>query len=244
MVKGIILAGGKGTRLQPLTFAIPKPILPVGGRPVIDYAIENLKTCKAIDTIYLGVSHMREVMEHYFHHVDYGLPIELVMTPAWETGGDLFTILKEKKVKETVVVAYGDLVTKLNVQHLLDFHKKTGRLATVALFEVPPEDAQRFGIAEIEGTYVTRFVEKPKPGTMPSRLANAGYYVLGPAAFEQLTNEKVKVEEKLFPRLASQGQLAGYVVRMPYWLDIGTVESYRKANRMIEGILAPPTTPR
>lgn len=238
-MKGIILAGGKGTRLQPLTYAIPKPMLPVGGKPVIDYAIANLKTNKAIDKIYLGVSHMSEVMEHYFEHVNYGVPIELVSTPAWETGGDLKTIVNEKHVNEPVVVAYGDLVAQLDVGKMIEFHKKTGKLATLALFEVPEADAKRFGIAEVKDDLVTKFVEKPQPGTIKSTLANAGYYILEPDALKQLEFEKAKVEDKLFPKLVSEGQLAGYTVKMPYWLDIGTVESYRKANRLIEGIIAP-----
>ncbi|HLC68433.1 MAG TPA: nucleotidyltransferase family protein [Candidatus Bilamarchaeaceae archaeon] len=238
-MKGIILAGGKGTRLRPLTYAIPKPLLPVGGKPVIEYAIENLKTCKDIDRIYLGISHMANAMEHYFDHVDYGIPIELVNTPAWETGGDLKTIVEKKGIEEAVVVAYGDLVVQLDVHKMLDFHRRNGKMATVALFEVPSTDARRFGIAEVKSNTVTRFVEKPAPRTMKSNLANAGYYVLEPSALKQLPLEKAKVEEKLFPQLVSKGQLAGYTVKLPYWLDIGTVESYRKANRMVEGIIAP-----
>jgi NDP-sugar pyrophosphorylase family protein len=241
-MKGIILAGGKGTRLRPLTYAIPKPLLPVGGKAVIDYAIANLKTCREIDRIYLGVSHMQEVMENYFAHVDYGMPIELVPTLAWETGGDLKTIVNEKGLHEAVAVAYGDLVAQLDMQKMLDFHRKCGRLATVALFEVPQSDVQRFGIAEVDGDMVKRFVEKPKPGATKSRLANAGYYILEPGALDQLGFEKAKVEERLFPALASQGQLSAYVVKMPYWLDIGTVDAYRKANRMVEGVLAPNST--
>ncbi len=236
---GIILAAGKGTRLQPLTYAIPKPLLPVGGRPVIDYVIDNLKTCKKIEKIYIGYSHMGEAMRNYFAHVDYGIELELVSTPGWETAGDLKTIVTQKNINETAFVAYGDNITKLDVTDMHNFHKKTGKLGTVALFEVPWEDVPRFGVAEMDGAVVKRFVEKPARSDAKSNKANAGYYFLEPEAFEQLELQKEKVECSLFPKLVSRQQLAGYICKLPYWLDIGTIESYRKANKMIEGIIPP-----
>lgn len=236
---GIILAAGKGTRLQPLTYAIPKPLLPVGGRPVIDYVIDNLKTCKEIEKIYIAVSHMRDALQHYFEHVDYGLKIELVRTLGWETGGDLKTVVMDKKIDETVFVAYGDNITKLDVTEMYNFHKKTGKFGTVALFEVPWEDVPRFGVAEMKGNFIKNFVEKPMLKEAKSNKANAGYYFLESAALKQLELRKTKVEQSLFPQLIRQNELAGYICKLPYWLDIGTIESYRKANKMMEGIIPP-----
>ncbi len=235
----IILAAGKGTRLQPLTYGIPKPLLPVGGKPVIEYVIENIKKCKESKKIYIGVSHMRDALERYFKHVDYGIEIELVPTLCWETAGDLKTIIMEKNITEPVFVAYGDNITELNAQDMYTFHKKTGKLATVALFEVPWEDVPRFGVAEMNGSLVKSFVEKPKKEEAKSNKANAGYYILEPEALEELELKKTKVEQSLFPQLIRKNQLAGYVCKLPYWLDIGTIESYRKANKMMEGIIPP-----
>ncbi|MEK6982255.1 MAG: nucleotidyltransferase family protein [Candidatus Micrarchaeota archaeon] len=236
---GIILAAGRGTRLRPLTYAIPKPLLPVGGKPVLEYAIENLKACKEIKKIYVAVSHSRELIENYLQHVDYGIEIETVHTLGWETGGDLKTIITSKEITDNVIVAYGDIVSKIDVNEMLNFHKKQNKPATVALFAVPKEDVYRFGIAEVQNNLVKRFVEKPKLEDAPSNLANAGYYILEKSAYSKLVMEKKKVEETLFPELAPSGNLAGYVCKPDYWLDIGTIESYRKANRMIEGIIAP-----
>ena len=236
---GIILAAGKGTRLQPLTYAIPKPLLPVGGRPVIEYVIDNLKKCKKIEKIYIGVSHMRDALQQYFEHVDYGIEIELVRTLGWETGGDLKIIAMEKEIDDTVFVAYGDNITKLDVNDMYSFHEKTGKRGTVALFEVPWEDVPRFGVAELNGSVVKKFVEKPAAAEARSNLANAGYYFLEPEALAMLEIRKAKVEQTLFPQLVKSNELAGYVCKIPYWLDIGTIDSYRKANKMIEGILPP-----
>ncbi|MFA6530344.1 MAG: nucleotidyltransferase family protein [Candidatus Micrarchaeia archaeon] len=238
---GIILAAGKGTRLRPLTYAIPKPLLPVGGRPVLEYAIENLTACKEIKKIYIAVSHQRELIEAYLQHVNYGIEVETVHTLGWETGGDLKTILNEKKINEPVIVAYGDIVSKIDTNELLEFHRKNGKIATVALFEVPDEDVNRFGIADVDsksGT-IRQFVEKPKLEDAPSNLANTGYYILEKKAQDELSLEKKRVEEMLFPKLAERGELAGHVCKPSYWLDIGTIESYRKAKRLVEGILAP-----
>ncbi len=236
---GIILAAGKGTRLQPLTYAIPKPLLPVGGKPVIEYVIENLKKCKDIKKIYIAVSHMRDALEHYFSKVDYGIEIELVRTLGWETGGDLKTIISEKNIRETVVVAYGDIIAPLDVLELVDSHRQLGRKATVGLFNVPKEDVHRFGIAEFDNKMlITSFVEKPKMA-VSSTSANSGYYVINPEAFDSLELKKIKVEESLFPKLVKEKQLSAHVCKLAFWLDIGTIESYRKANKMMEGILPP-----
>ena len=241
-MKAIILAAGKGVRLRPLTYGIPKPLLPVGGKPVIDFVIDNLLTCKEIDTIYVGVSHMQNMISSYLIHTPRDkVVIETVSTLCWETAGDIKVIAVEKDVKETAVIAYGDNVTKINVNELVKFHRKMGRSATVALFKVPWNEVGRFGVAKLEKGIITEFVEKPPKGKAPSNLANAGYYVIEPEVISRIPHSKVKIENSLFPKLAQEGELAGLAYKPKYWLDIGTIEAYRKANRMMEGVLAPPS---
>jgi len=245
-MKGIILAGGQGTRLRPLTYAIPKPLLPVGGKPSIDYAIENLKKVKEIDEIFVGVSYQKELIEEYIKHMDYGVDVIPVSTLGWETGGDLKCILNEKEIDDTIAVAYGDIITDIDVKDLVKFHKIEYGLynkhtGTVALFEVPKEDAKRFGIAEMDEEWkyiVKRFKEKPRQPK--SNLANAGYYILNCSAYDtHLGFEKVKVETSLFQKMVERQELQGLITKPTYWLDIGTMGSYRKANKMMEGILPP-----
>ncbi|MFA6035645.1 MAG: nucleotidyltransferase family protein [Candidatus Micrarchaeia archaeon] len=235
----VILAAGQGTRLRPLTYAIPKPLLPVGGRPVIDYVIDNLAASHDISKIYVAVSHMRETIASYLEHTPRkGVKIETVTTLGWDTGGDLRAVVVEKELKGPVMVAYGDNVTNIDVNALLAMHKRTKARGTVALFGVPPEDVHRFGVAVMKGDWVQSFVEKPA-GKPASNLANAGYYVLEHEEIEKIPHKKVKVEDAVFPRLAKEGGLAGYIYSPKYWLDIGTLESYKRANHMMFGILPP-----
>ena len=240
-MKAIILAAGKGVRLRPLTYGIPKPLLPVGGKPVIDFVIDNLLTCKEIDTIYIGVSHMQSMISSYLTHTPRDdVRIETVSTLCWETAGDVRVITVEKEINEPVVVAYGDNVTKMNIDKLVKFHRKMGKMASVALFRVPWKEVSRFGVAKLEKGIITEFIEKPEKGKAPSNLANVGYYVIEPEVISRIPYSKVKMESSLFPKLAAEGELAGLVYELKYWLDIGTIGAYRKANRMMEGILAPP----
>ena len=239
-MKAIILAAGQGKRLRPLTYAIPKSLLPVGGRPVIDYVIDNLCACPRIDEIYVAVSHKASVIEDYLRYSGREGPrITVVRTLGWETGGDVKTVLVEKQADGPILVCYGDNVTKLDVEALCGAHKE-GAKATVALFPVPAQDIPRFGIAEIEGGRITKFVEKPAEGSTKSDLANAGYFVLEPQALEGHPMHKFKLEEECFPLWAREGTLRGQVQRLRMWIDIGTIDSYRTANRMVEEILPPP----
>ncbi len=236
---GIVLAAGEGIRMRPITYAIPKPLLPVGGKPVLDYAIENLRKCPEVKKIYVAVSRSRTTIESYISHMDYGVEVELVTALGWETGGDLKIVLTEKAVHGPIFVAYGDVVSNIDTVDMFAFHKKMKRSATLSLFEVPDDEVNRFGIADYGDGLVKRFVEKPKLEEAPSNLANAGYYILEQGAHSALKLERKRVEETIFPALASSGELAGYVCKPDYWLDIGTIEAYRRANRHVEGILPP-----
>lgn len=241
-MKAIILAAGKGVRLRPLTYGIPKPLLPVGGKPVIDFVIDNLITCKEIDTIYVGVSHMQNMISSYLVHTPRNhVVLEAVSTLCWETAGDIKVIAVEKDIDETIVVAYGDNVTRIDVGRLVKFHRKMGKSATIALFKVPWNEVNRFGVAKVEKGLVTEFFEKPSRDEAPSNMANVGYYVLEPEVIDRIPDRKVKIESSVFPELAEEGKLAGLVYDLKYWLDIGTIEAYRKANKMMEGILPPPS---
>ncbi len=239
-MKAIILAAGQGKRLRPLTYAIPKSLLPVGGKPVIDYVLDNVCACPGIDEIFVAVSHKASVIEDYLEHSERGGPrISVVKTLGWETGGDVKTVLVEKQVEGPALVCYGDNVTRLDVGALCDAHGD-GAHATVALFPVPRQDVPRFGIAEMDGGRIARFVEKPAAGSTESNLANAGYFVLDPQALKNHPMGKFRLEEECFPKWAQEGKLMGQIQKLKIWIDIGTIESYKAANRMADDILPPP----
>lgn len=264
-MKAIILAGGRGTRLRPLTNGIPKPLLPVKGRPMIDWIIRSI-ICDRIDEIIIGVpgtygddpqermmSNIHGLcMENYIRSLDYTKKIRTIPTPLRETGGDLRYILEESGIRTgPVLVVYGDNLTQLNIDDLIDYHetcrRNTGTSATVVLFEAPESEVHRFGIAKINQsngiTFIENFIEKPNLQQAPSRYANAGYYVLNVEdVFDLLPRGRVKTEHSVFPALAGQGRLAGYVTKVPYWIDISTLEAYDIANKLAhDGLILPPT---
>lgn len=240
-MKAIILAAGQGTRLRPLTYAIPKPLLPVGGRPVLDYVLDNLTHCSEIDEIYIAVSHRASTIKEYLEHAPRkGVKLTVVRTLCWETGGDLQTVIREKGLEGPVFVCYGDNITKIEIAPLIALHEhKPKANATLALFSVPEHDAQRFGIAELKEDKITKFIEKPKAGQTKSTLANVGYFMLDADALNQIPMKKFKIEQEYFPAWASEGRLFGYKYDLKLWQDIGTTEAYRAANRLVEGILPP-----
>ena len=267
LVKAIILAGGKGTRLRPLTYGIPKPLLPIKGTPMVEWIIRSIASPQ-IDEVIVGVSgtvgediqervlsHIHGIcIESYLRNVNYGFKIRTIPTPMRETAGDLRYILEETGMKKgRIIVAYGDNLTQVNIEELLKYHENAknqlGAVGTVVLFEAPEQDVSRFGIAklkEVNGiNLIEHFIEKPALSQAPSRFANAGYYVLDvEEIFDMLSREKIKVEHSLFPALASQNKLAGFITKLPYWIDISTLEAYDKANRIMhDNLIIPPTTP-
>ena len=264
-MKAIILAAGKGTRLKPLTYGIPKPLLPVKGRPMVDWVIRSLLN-QNVDEIILAVSgtvgedsqermlsHIHGIcIDAYIKNLNYGCPIKTIPTPQRETAGDLRFVLEEAHLKKgTIIVAYGDNLTSIDISKLLEYHEKCkkelGTVGTVVLFEAPEAELNRFGIAKLKTVngldLIENFIEKPTLQQAPSRLANAGYYVLDvEEIFDILSREKVKVEHSLFPTLASQNKLAAFVTKLPFWIDISTIESYEMANKLAHDnlILSPP----
>ncbi len=264
-MKAIILAAGKGTRLRPLTYGIPKPLLPVKGKPVLDWVISNIATTNDVEEIIVAISgtigenfedrilsHTHGIcIDSYIKHRDYGIPVRTVPTPQRETAGDLLHVLVDNDITSgRILVAYGDNLTSVNLKEMVNYHEGCrnvlGISGTVLLFEVPEKDVNRFGIAVVKErdgfTLIEKFVEKPKPEEAPSKLANAGYYILEVEdVLEMFPRKKDKVERSVFPTLASQGKLSGFVAKLPFWMDIGTKEAYEEANRLAhEGLLIPP----
>lgn len=266
-MKAIILAAGRGTRLRPLTYGIPKPLLPVRGRPMIDWVIRSV-LADSVEEIIVAVpgttgsdveertlSHIHGIcIDSYLKNSNYKCPIRTIPTPQRETAGDIRYILEELNIRNgKAIVVYGDNLTQFDVREMLNYHemcrKELNVAATVLLFEAPESELHRFGVAKLNRTsgvdLVDFFVEKPPRGTAPSRFANGGYYILELGdVFDLLPRERIKVEDSLFPLLAKAGRLAGFVTRLPYWIDISTLEAYENANKMAhEGLIIPPPSP-
>lgn len=242
-MKAVILAGGKGVRLRPLTYYITKVLLPVAGKPVLDYVVENLNTSKEIDEAFVAVSDGFESISEYLAHRKYNSALRVVPVQAlsWETGGDLRLAIEQAGISSSFVCCNGDVLTPMNLEYLLGYHRKCaknlGTRATVALFEIDGKSAKRFGVAETEGDYVTVFREKPEEYNLERALVNAGYYVFDGSILNEkdlyLPAKRCKLEHTLLEELAKKRALAGCIMPLSYWIDIGTMESYISAQSMI-----------
>lgn len=253
-MKAVILAAGEATRLGPLRHIAPKPLLPVASKPTVQYVIDNIVTVPEIDEIIVAMrySDINDRVKNYFNETQReGVKIYPVGVDGWETGGDLKNAAYKAKIKsnEDFIAAYGDIITKLDLKNMIRQHKEKGKLVTMALFSVPEEDKKRFGIAVLNNeNEITEFIEKPThPEKIKSNLANAGYYALKGDFLEEIPYGIIRTTDQIIPRLVERHEVMGFEIDTPYWLDIGTEESYDKASAVIlgqKGIIAPPNNDR
>ncbi|MCK4317307.1 NDP-sugar synthase [Candidatus Bathyarchaeota archaeon] len=232
-MKAIVLAGGFGTRLRPLSCSRPKTLFPLANQPLIDYTLQNLAQ-GGVDTIILSVYYMAENIVRYLGPTKYDLGIlySREQRPLGKGGG--IKNAEDMLNGEPFIVINGDIITDLDLRRLISFHEEKGGLATIALYQV--KDPSRYGSVEIdrEGR-ITRFVEKPEPGMAPSNLINAGIYVLEPEVLEYMPpGKRFDTEVEVFPVLAQERKLFGFEFH-GYWTDIGVPEEYLNANAAILG---------
>lgn len=234
-MKCIILCGGTGIGMSPLTMSIPKSMMPVGYKPILEHIILKLRK-QGIRSFILAVSHLGEHIMKYFGDGDrLGVKIEYsIEKTQLGTAGAIKNA--EKKLNGTFLAVYGDILfAELDVQDLIKHHVQRGGIATMVLARV--EDASRFGLVSIdEYGRVIAFREKPK-NRVPG-LVNAGIYVFDPAIFDYIPQKvPASFEEDVFPELADKGKLYAYVYD-GYWVDIGSPEDYERACRdFFNGVL-------
>ena len=226
----VVLVGGFGTRLRPLTNEIPKPMLPIVHRPMIVRLVDRLAEGGVTDVV-LALGFKPEPFAAAFpgqRHGDVRMHYAVEPEPL-DTGGAIAFAARHVGVDQTFVVANGDIICDLDVQALVDRHREIGADATIHL--TPVDDPSAFGVVETEGDgRVRRFVEKPPPGTTDSNLINAGTYVFEPSVLDLIEPEqRVSIERATFPQLVEQGRLAGMGTE-DYWLDTGRPHQYRQAN--------------
>ena len=228
-MKAVVLAGGEGTRLKPLTHRRPKPLMPVAGRPCIDYVMRSLVASGfqeiIVTTSYLSDTLIRSVGDGAGYNASILYSFEA--TPAG-TAGAVRRV--GNFVDDTFVVAMGDILCDVDFRALYDFHKRKGGMATIALTEV--EDPTQYGIVGLDAEgRIRKFREKPPEEQAFSRLANAGIYVLEPEALDFIPGDrKFDFSKDLFPKLLSKG-IALYGSRFEgVWMDIGRPEDLWKAN--------------
>ena len=232
----VVLVGGFGTRLRPLTFTTPKPLLPVGHVPLVERAIQTL-VAGGVTEVTLALGFKPEpFIERFPDATCAGAKLHYAVEPEpLDTAGAIAFAARHTGISETFVVANGDVLADLDVAALVEFHRGKGAEATIHL--IPVDDPSQYGVVETDDDgRVTRFVEKPKPGESASRMINAGTYVFEPSVIDMVpANARMSVEREVFPKIAERGGMFAMVSDV-YWIDAGRAETYLKANLdMING---------
>lgn len=235
-MRAVVLVGGFGTRLRPLTFTTPKPMLPVGHRPIIENLVLMLSSA-GVDQVVLALGFKPEpFMSAFPDGTCAGVSLHYAVEPEpLDTGGAIRFAADHAGIDDTFVVVNGDVLTDLDVARLVSFHRDKGAEATIHL--TPVEDPSAYGVAELDGDgRVRRFVEKPAPGTAPSDLINAGTYVFEPSVLSRIpAGRKVSIERETFPAIVDDGGLFALSTD-DYWIDTGRPDTYRQANfDMLDG---------
>lgn len=230
----IILAAGKGTRMRPLSYVIPKILLPVRGKPVLDYLLSGIEEL-SVENVYIIASENLKTIQTYIDKT--GLKnVHVVRGLGWETGGDLALGLESiQPLNDDILVMNGDIVTDISFKSMLNDHKRKNAYATIGVFSISdPAEASRFGqiIMDDNGT-VTRFAEKEEGIISDRNLVNSGFYIFSKEMVSDrnklLIPRIFKLEHDLFPELARNHKLTGSLCKLSYWWDVGTMESYLSA---------------
>ncbi len=228
-MQAIVLVGGRGTRLLPLTDSLPKPLLPIALRPLLGHVIERLAEA-GVDEVVLSLGYRPDDFVEQFPGGEWrNVRLRYAVEPEpLGTGGGIRYAAELAGVDDTFFVVNGDVIASGSLRPLLECHRDRGALATVALTEVA--DPSAFGIVDsADDGRVRAFVEKPAQGTAPSNLANVGAYVLEAATLASFPDGASSIERDVFPVLAGAGTLYSAVIPGT-WVDAGTLDGYLTAN--------------
>jgi mannose-1-phosphate guanylyltransferase len=232
-MKAILLAGGKGTRLRPLTVHTPKPIVPIFNRPFLYYQIDLLRQVPEIDEVILSLNYQPRRIEEIFGEGEgLGLKLRYVVEPmplgtagAVRYAGDSLT--------ESVVVFNGDVLTEVDLRAVLKLHRERKAKATIVL--TPVDNPRAYGLVEADRDgNIQRFLEKPGEDEITCNTINAGIYILEPDTFDRIPKDTAwSIERSFFPSLIERGETFVAYVYDGYWIDIGTPAKYLQVHRDI-----------
>jgi NDP-sugar pyrophosphorylase family protein len=232
-MKALLLVGGQGTRLRPLTIHQPKSIVPIFNRPFLHYQLDLIKQVPEIDEVILSLNYQpRKIEELFGDGRDVGIKIRYVVEPIplGTAGGVKFAA---RGIDDTLVVFNGDVLTQVDLAALIAFHRKRRAQATIVL--TPVENPSAYGLVETdEANNILRFLEKPKADDITCNTINAGVYVLEPSAFDRIPDGVAwSIERSFFPSFIDRGETFIASIYRDYWIDIGTPEKYMQVHRDI-----------
>ncbi len=230
----VILVGGRGTRLRPLTDTVPKPMLPIGNQPMIQCLVERIARF-GVTEVTLALGFRPEPFAAAFPDGRCGeVSVHYAVEPRpLDTAGAIAFAARFSGISERFVVINGDVICEVDLSEIVAIHDRSHQTsgAEVTLHLTPVEDPSAFGVVEIEDSgRVRRFLEKPPAGVTDSNLISGGTYVCEPSLIERIPEDTVmSVEREIFPVLVEQGRLFA-VATQDYWLDTGRPDLYLKAN--------------
>lgn len=221
-VQAVVLAGGVGSRLRPWTDTVPKPLLPMLDRTLLEQVVWGMPAGVVDEIVVAGGYRVQQITDHFAAH-EQGIDVTIVEeTKPLGTGGALGNC--KDAVSGRFACFNGDVITSLRVEDLLERHAHNGGVGTLALWEV--DDPTRFGIVGLDDQQrVTAFKEKPQPEEVFSNLINAGSYLLEEEIFDVMPSGRHSLERDVFPMLAQHGDLNG-VPFQGYFIDAGTPGSW------------------
>ncbi len=225
-MRAVVMAGGEGTRLRPLTTNVPKPLLPVVGEPIMGHLLRLLNK-HGIEQAVVTVQYLAASIRSYFGDGDeYGVRLSYATESVpLGTAGSVKNA-EQGLAGEPFLVVSGDALTDIDLTALVEFHQRTGAMVTVALARKP--NVIEFGnVITAEDGRIERFIEKPTWGQVFSDTVNTGIYVMAPEVLDLVpADEKVDWSADIFPKLMAAGEaIYGYVTDR-YWEDVGTIDSY------------------
>ncbi|ADK15712.1 MULTISPECIES: sugar phosphate nucleotidyltransferase [Clostridium] len=228
-MKALLLAGGKGTRLRPLTDKLPKPMVPIMGKPLIERTILKLKE-SGVSEIVISTCYKSDYIENYLGDgKKYGLKIHYISEDLpLGTGGAIKNA--ESFFDDTFIIMNSDIVHNLCYSDFIKFHREKRASVSIAMTEV--KDPSQYGVIEFDGdSYIKAFKEKPKAGETNSKWINAGVYIFDPEVLKEIPEKEiVSIEKDTYPLLLNKSYKMAAYKYTDYWIDIGTIKKYIKAH--------------
>jgi NDP-sugar pyrophosphorylase family protein len=240
-MKALLLVGGQGTRLRPLTIHSPKPIVPIFSRPFLHYQLDLIKQVPEIDEVILSLNYQpRRIEEVFGDGREAGIKIRYVVepTPLGTAGAVRYAA---QGVTDSIVVFNGDVLAQVDLKELIDFHRRRRSKATIVL--TPVENPTAYGLVEADPDgNILRFLEKPKVGDVTCDTINAGIYVLEPETFDRIPEGVAwSIERSFFPSFVERHETFLASIYRDYWIDIGTPEKYMQVHRdIMDGLYSMP----
>lgn len=223
--QAVILAGGRGVKMRPLTYEIPKALIPIAGKPILEYNIDLLRS-HGIKKIIFATGYLGgKIREHFVNGSRFGVEISYSQEKKTQGTGGALRLARKHLDTAPFLVLHGDVLAKIDLAALVSFHREHQGVATIALAVV--KDVTQVGKVQLSGAEVKRFFQKRGKG-LTSGLVNAGIYILEPEIFDYIPNTGTSMLEDILPKIAQEGKLFGFPFTEP-WFDVSTPKAYEKS---------------